>query len=323
MSCEHSLAARPRCEPPPRTSTRADQQGMSVARWRCAAGRYLQRTLVLFFLVLALGNCRSDPNRAQHELEQKAASAFAVKLRAVLADSMAKLARGDSAAMQAAAQVAAPRRSSMPASLFPPAQDIFMAAVASTKEGGQPVAFRRACVELGLVTQLVQLLARANEPSLQPARRSALAALAAIATDDPTSDVDNDHALAVCSAGVVPYVVDALSAPDREVQLSGAGCMAVLAEEPRCTKLLLNEGAVPHLLSLASYGPSHGVRATALAAIEQLSHDPDARETLIHLGTLLPVFSGYVAPLLWIPDAHLYPGTVLRCCIPSYPREHV
>jgi len=174
----------------------------------------------------------------------------------------------------------------MPASLFPPAQDIFMAAVASTKEGGQPVAFRRACVELGLVTQLVQLLARANEPSLQPARRSALAALAAIATDDPTSDVDNDHALAVCSAGVVPYVVDALSAPDREVQLSGAGCMAVLAEEPRCTKLLLNEGAVPHLLSLASYGPSHGVRATALAAIEQLSHDPDARETLIHLGTL-------------------------------------
>jgi len=159
-----------------------------------------------------------------------------------------------------------------------------MAAVASTKEGGQPVAFRRACVELGLVTQLVQLLARANEPSLQPARRSALAALAAIATDDPTSDVDNDHALAVCSAGVVPYVVDALSAPDREVQLSGAGCMAVLAEEPRCTKLLLNEGAVPHLLSLASYGPSHGVRATALAAIEQLSHDPDARETLIHLG---------------------------------------
>lgn len=57
-----------------------------------------------------------------------------------------------------------------------------------------PVTYRNACINAGIVEELAKLL---KEKSTVMAKIHALAALEAIATDDPTTDIDNGHALAV------------------------------------------------------------------------------------------------------------------------------
>eukprot|EP00966_Prymnesium_polylepis_P023681 545089-Prymnesium_polylepis.1 len=75
-----------------------------------------------------------------------------------------------------------------------------------------PVAFRKACVagssrsargDGSVVESIVGLLADA--PPDDSTGALALQALQALATDDPMTDADNAHALAICAAGAVPH----------------------------------------------------------------------------------------------------------------------
>ena len=117
-----------------------------------------------------------------------------------------------------------------------------------------PVTFRNACVRMGVVEELARLLA-ASPPSVTVrAQLHALAALEAIATDDPSTDLDNGHALAVCSANAVGPLVAHLSSSDESVQLAAASCAAVLAENPACQTKLLTQGAVSPLVALGTFG---------------------------------------------------------------------
>jgi len=160
--------------------------------------------------------------------------------------------------------------------------DIFRLAVESTSSGGQPIAFRHACFSMGIVDVLVDLIAQPS--TTERTRQWALAALAAIATDDPQTDTDNEHAAAVCAAGAVPHIVRDLSSPNRDVVLSAAGCCAALAEEPQCQLELLHSGAAAVLVALSTYGASDGVRQTALAALHQLAVNPNGRKAIIFAG---------------------------------------
>eukprot|EP00962_Isochrysis_galbana_P033514 scaffold11233_cov72-Isochrysis_galbana.AAC.1 len=89
-----------------------------------------------------------------------------------------------------------------------------------------PITFRNAAVKGGLVELLVALLVEppAGSPAVATpvAQRQALAALEAIATDDPSTDLDNDHARYICDSGAVRHIVRLLSSPDEGLQASDA-----------------------------------------------------------------------------------------------------
>lgn len=97
-----------------------------------------------------------------------------------------------------------------------------------------PVTFRNACVRAGILEELVRLFTDSAEKSTPLSKFHALRALEAIATDDPSTELDNGHALAACEAGAVPPVVELLSNKEVNLQLGAASCTAVLAENPQC-----------------------------------------------------------------------------------------
>ena len=97
------------------------------------------------------------------------------------------------------------------------AEGIARMAIATTiSQPFHPVTYRNAAVKAGIVERLIALLA---DPAMSlPAQRHALVALEAIATDDPSTDLDNNHARYVCDAGAVQHVVRLLSSRDEFVQ---------------------------------------------------------------------------------------------------------
>lgn len=108
-------------------------------------------------------------------------------------------------------------------------------------------------------------------------------ALQAIATDDPTTEADNHHALSICAAGVVPHAVRLLSSSLDKEHTAAAALVAALAENPQCSQMLLGSGAVAPLVTLGRYGGDN-VRRHALAALEILSLDAYAHESISAAG---------------------------------------
>jgi hypothetical protein len=71
-------------------------------------------------------------------------------------------------------------------------------------------------------------------PPIHPARSPVhLALTQAIATDDPTTDLDNGHARKICEMGACPHIVRLLSSQQEWLQVSAARCVAILAEDLR------------------------------------------------------------------------------------------
>ena len=133
----------------------------------------------------------------------------------------------------------------------------------------------------GLLPELVGLLTGPPSGAVP-----ALAALEAIATDDPGTDLDNGHALATCEAGAVPPTVRLLSSPEEQVQVGAAGRAAVLAENPQCQTMLLKHGVVPPLVNLGAYG-NDGAKLRSVAALDLLAlNNPQALEAIASAGGL-------------------------------------
>lgn len=161
--------------------------------------------------------------------------------------------------------------------------------------GMNPVAFRRACVagaarsgrgSGSIVEELSRLLIANGDPDDDTALMTTfltLQTLEAIATDDPTTDLDNGHALAICATGIVPRLVALLGSPSAEIGQGAASAVAALVENPQCAKMILGGGAVRALVKLAKYG-SDTAQAHALAALQILALDRDAREAIMHAG---------------------------------------
>ena len=122
-------------------------------------------------LLIAVATCQDDDREAQ---AQKA-------LADSLTDAMAMLEHGSEAAKEQAAGMIAS-----------------LAVETTISQPYHPLTFRNACVRAGVVNQLSKLLGTAD--SSVRAQGLTLAALEAIATDDPTTDVDNGHALVVCQS---------------------------------------------------------------------------------------------------------------------------
>ena len=147
-----------------------------------------------------------------------------------------------------------------------------------------PVTFRNACVKAGILEELVTLLEADAKGSTAEGKFHALRALEAIATDDPSTELDNGHALAACRAGAVPPVVRLLSSDDQRLQVAAAGCAAVLAENPQCQTMLLARDATRPLLSLSTYG-SDAAKLRAVAALDLLAlNNPAAHEAIAGAG---------------------------------------
>ena len=126
-------------------------------------------------------------------------------------------------------------------------------------------------------------------------RLLALQALEAIATDDASTDVDNDHALAICATSVVPRIVRLLASPalqttaEERLQTRAAATTAALVENNQCARMFLGGGCVRPLLGLlgAAAESAHGevagdeVVRHALHALRMLCIDRDAREVVV------------------------------------------
>ena len=147
-----------------------------------------------------------------------------------------------------------------------------------------PVTFRNACVRAGIVGELVKVLSGAKESSTPQGMAHALAALEAIATDDPSTELDNGHALAACEAGVVPPTVRLLRSHEEALQVGAAALSAVLAENPHCQARLLAAGAVAPLVSLGTFG-NDAAKLRAVAALDLLAlNNPAALEAITAAG---------------------------------------
>ena len=152
--------------------------------------------------------------------------------------------------------------------------------------GVHPAAFRRACVagasrsakgKGSIVEALARLL---GDESADPETRAlTLQAIEAIAIDDPSTDVDNDHTLALCAAGVVPHVVRLLASPAELVHSRAAAAAAALVENKHCAKMFVGSGAINPLVALTKHGDDE-TRVQALAALRMLAIDRDARERI-------------------------------------------
>lgn len=146
-----------------------------------------------------------------------------------------------------------------------------------------PVAFRKACVTArdgGSVVQAIAgVLASADARSDDETTALALQSLEALATDDPTTDVDNDHALAICVTGVAAPIVRLLDSPTPLLHEHAAATAAAIAENKQCMRMLLAGGAVGPLLALTSHG-SDGARSHALSCLRMMCVDRDGRDAV-------------------------------------------
>ena len=160
-----------------------------------------------------------------------------------------------------------------------------MAVETTISQPFHPITFRNACVHAGVVDELVKLLVGEPSPSTPRAKLHALEALEAIATDDPSTDLDNGHALAVCSkTGAVAAIVPLLAADEESLQMRAASCAAVLAENPACQTKLLKQKVVAPLVELGKYG-GDGAKLQSIAALEMLAlNNPAAVEAIAAAG---------------------------------------
>ena len=145
-----------------------------------------------------------------------------------------------------------------------------MAVETTISQPFHPVTFRNACVRAGVVGELVKVLEGGPEHATTQGQVNALAALEAIATDDPSTELDNGHALATCEAGAVPPTVQLLKSADEHLHVGAAGLAAVLAENPQCQTLLLRAGAIEPLISLGTYG-NDAAKLRSVAALDLLA----------------------------------------------------
>ena len=144
------------------------------------------RWLLFLFTTLALARSPESPEddhaqAAADEHERRAQQA----LTDSLTDAIAMLHHGSITAKEQAAHGIAQ-----------------MAVETTLSQPFHPVTFRNACVRSGVVEELAALISSAAQST--SAKLHALTALEAIATDDPSTDLDNGHALAVCNAGDNP-----------------------------------------------------------------------------------------------------------------------
>ena len=142
--------------------------------------------------------------------------------------------------------------------------------------GVHPVAFRKACLAGSsrsangagsMVEELATLVDRRDEPETVA---MALQALEAIAIDDPSTDSDNDHALAICATSIVPKLVELLVSPVEMLHTRAAAAVAALVENAHAGRMFLGGGAIGPLLTLGRHG-SDLARRHALAACATLS----------------------------------------------------
>jgi len=160
-----------------------------------------------------------------------------------------------------------------------------MAIITTIDQPFHPVTYRNAAIKAGIVELLVALLSPTADATAA-AQRNALAALEAIATDDPTTDLDNDHARYVCDAGAVQHVVRLLSSPQEQLQVQSAACAAILAESVPCQTALSAAKAEVPLVQLGTFG-NDVAKLHALAALEQMAlNNPLARERIAKGGGL-------------------------------------
>lgn len=133
----------------------------------------LYLVLIALAFIAAEGDEPASPEQQELDHEQRAQKA----LTDSLTDAIAMLRHGSASAKESAAHSVAS-----------------MAVETTLSQPFHPVTFRNACVNSGVVEELANLLKGKQSPNAQ---LHALEALEAIATDDPTTDVDNGHALAV------------------------------------------------------------------------------------------------------------------------------
>ena len=205
----------------------------------------MRMSVVLLAAALLAPSARADAEaEAEHEARAQK------MLSDSLVDAMAMLEHGSETAKEQAARSVAQ-----------------MAIETTISQPFHPVTFRNACVRAGIIKQLATLL---KDPNATPTSHlHALHALEAIATDDPTTDVDNGHAQAVCNTGVCPTVVSYLASADEALQVSAARCAAILAEDPQCQQMLVRAKAVDALVFLGTYG-NDMAKMHAVAALDLL-----------------------------------------------------
>ena len=159
-----------------------------------------------------------------------------------------------------------------------------MAIETTVSQPFHPVTFRNACVRAGIVNELVKVLEGSPEHATPQGQAHALAALEAIATDDPSTELDNGHALAVCDAGAVPPTVVLLSSREETMHVQAAALAAMLAENPQCQTKLLAANAVPPLVALGTFG-NDAAKLRAVAALDLLAlNNPAALEAITIAG---------------------------------------
>lgn len=151
-----------------------------------------------------------------------------------------------------------------------------------------PIAFRKACISNAARSakgsgSVVEAVARLVDDGEEETAMLALQCLEAIATDDPSTDADNHHALAICSTHVIPSIVRLLRSPSEAVRTRAAGVTAALVENAHCAKMFVGGGAVLPLLALGSYG-SDACRQHAFRSLRMLALDRDAREAIVRGG---------------------------------------
>jgi hypothetical protein len=216
--------------------------------------------MLLFFFLAAGG--RTEDAVAEEDAAAQHEAAAQKALTDSLTDALAMLKHGSERAKeQAAASIAQ------------------LAIETTISQPFHPVTFRNACVRAGILGELVNLLGGQGAGALH-----ALNALAAIATDDPSTELDNGHALATCDAGAVPPTVRLLASTEEPLQVGAAGLAAVLAENPECQTKLLKAGAVKSLVALASLG-GDGAKLRSIAALDMLAlNNPAALDAIAKAG---------------------------------------
>ena len=221
------------------------------------------RVINLAFLLSVVFSRAQEPRDAAEEHEARAQQ----QLRDIVQDAIAMLKHGSASAKEQAAGGIAN-----------------LAIETTVSQPFHPVTFRNACVKAGVVDELVRLLEADEASATAQSRFHALNALQAIATDDPSTELDNGHALAACKAGAVRPVVHYLSSAESNLQVAAAACVAVLAENPECQTMLMKHGAVDPLLKLGSFG-GDAAKLRALAALDLLAlNNPAAHAAIADRG---------------------------------------
>jgi len=205
----------------------------------------MTRRLLTAVLLAALCACAAAQS-AEEEHEARAQQALADSLT----DANAMMEHGYSAKESAAQGVAQ------------------MAVETTISQPYHPTTFRNACVKAGTVERLISLIDPASGATTN-AQKHALSALEAIATDDPTTDLDNGHARKICEMGACQQIVRLLSSQEEWLQVSAARCVAILAEDLRCQKDLVKARAIDPLILLGTYG-NDVAKAYAVAALDLL-----------------------------------------------------